>query len=420
MRLTALLLFLLSTAAGLCTTIQGDIRDITGATGLNTAVKFTPLSFPLSDGTAVVAGPPRTIIPKSGKFTNTFESGNYTVTVGSYSWTIAVPASGTYDLADLGTNGISTYTYTNSGPHSRIAPGSGVTVSTNTDNAYTIYSITASGSGTVSNAAALTSGYLVVGQGNGAVAAATNVSQAIHFSLLQVDEAQIQSNSVSMSMGGNSISDVDDLSANTVAGDISGADDGSGNAPLFEGDVLTPSQVTNTVSTLVADALGDAVTVTETSTNTTFNVTNAAYFPYGVSGGNYEVDLTKFASATLQDVTVTNQGTYAATTSFPDGAAQFAITKTSKGDPTAAMICGGSLDVRLDMDKDDSAQFNIYSTTNTTPVFSVDESGQIVTTSTGYQIRFGATNTVPSDTNNPVWIYVKVGTTSYRLAAYPE
>ena len=125
-------------------TIEGDIRDITGTAALNTAVRFTPLSFPTTDGDAVVAGPARTIVPREGKFTNTFAPGDYRVAIGSFTFDIGVPeGTNTYTLPELATAGLTTYLWTNPLPYT-VAAGTNIVIQTNA----TTYTISAEASGT--------------------------------------------------------------------------------------------------------------------------------------------------------------------------------------------------------------------------------------------------------------------------------
>jgi hypothetical protein len=155
-------------------TITNDMREINGA-AYNAAITITPLTYWNSNDTYIVNGPARTYTPSTGIVTMTnIQQGLYSVKQASHVMYIAAPSgTGTYNLAQLSTNGLTIYsgtlgsgypgnvkvTSTDTTPNvlgAKIVAGSNITITTNNPTGNATLTITGAAVGSGISAATAT------------------------------------------------------------------------------------------------------------------------------------------------------------------------------------------------------------------------------------------------------------------------
>ena len=163
-RFFSTLLAMVALPALAAVTITNDMREIQGG-AFNSPVTFYPLQSWSSNGTYIVNGPAKTFTPRNGIITVTnIQFGSYAVVQNKSTNYIAVSTdlSGTYNLAQLSTNGLTIYsgtlgsgfpgvvkvTSTDTTPGvlgAKMVAGSGIALSTNTPSGDADLVITATG-----------------------------------------------------------------------------------------------------------------------------------------------------------------------------------------------------------------------------------------------------------------------------------
>lgn len=100
------------------TTVTGTVTDVSTSASASTQITFEPQSTPTTNGANVVIGVPQTATTSAtGTFSVELNAGDYKVRFRptGETFTIAVPASGSYDITALISSDL-TYTYSTSGP----------------------------------------------------------------------------------------------------------------------------------------------------------------------------------------------------------------------------------------------------------------------------------------------------------------